>query len=239
MLESNCTAGKAVKLLARFSEAVYTFTEISGIEKKRIKAFGVPLRRTIVLSKPIPKKEHTVTILVIGGSLGARCINQAIVDSLEYLHEFRNMLRFIHIAGSEAEQVKASYKKNQMQADVHIFHHEIEKLYSQANLVICRAGGGTIAEITAVGLPAILIPFANAAENHQHMNALHLCNAGAGLILAEKDLTGETLSKMMTELLIDQKKLAQMAISSQMLGKVDASAKIALDIFKIPGLSIS
>ncbi len=144
-------------------------------------------------------REDLLTLLVMGGSQGASGINQAMIKSLPALQGAP--LQVIHLAGARDERLVAdNYQREKIPAHVAAFHHAMEEVYSAADFAIARSGAASLAELAAFSLPAILIPFPYAAEDHQTRNAEIFARAEAGIILKESDLAGDLLARKIREL---------------------------------------
>lgn len=234
MLESNRVAGKAVRWLARMSNAVYTPGHVEGLPESRVKPMGIPIRQELRIEKSDKGivRERT-TILVMGGSQGAKCINQAVCDTLPHLKEFSSQIQFIHLCGTSAEEIDATYRKHGIQARVMAFHHKMEELYGECDLVVCRSGGSTLAELTAIGLASILIPFEKAADGHQYKNALAMESAGACKLLQERELTGESLGKTILSCLRNAEEIRHISQNARAIGKPNAAEDIARDLLNL------
>ena len=233
MLESNQRAGKVVRWLSRKCHTIYAPGLVEGLSCSRIKAFGIPLRKGLPVNKKMGFPKSQLTVLVMGGSQGARCVNQGMERALPSLEPMANRIKFIHLCGSDCEKMSEAYRKSRFNAEVFPFSHNMDELYEKSDLVIGRAGGSTISEITAVGLPSIMIPFERAAENHQVLNAQALEQAGAASIVRESELFGETLSHKIRELIDNQHLLEKMASAARSAGNPNASYEIAWDILGI------
>ncbi|MFN3481372.1 MAG: UDP-N-acetylglucosamine--N-acetylmuramyl-(pentapeptide) pyrophosphoryl-undecaprenol N-acetylglucosamine transferase, partial [Thermodesulfovibrionales bacterium] len=137
-----------------------------------------------------------ITILVFGGSAGATRINRAICDAFNYLTDIKDQIQFLHQTGrSDIEWVKESYRRWGFRGTVTPFIYEMAEAYAVSDLVISRAGATTLSEITAIGRPAILIPYPFAASGHQEENARKLSAAGAAKMILDDDLSGGVLSE--------------------------------------------
>ena len=135
--------------------------------------------------------------------------------------------RIIHLSGKEDYQLMVeAYKEAGVEALVHPFLHRMEEAYGQADLVICRAGATTLAEVTACGLPAILIPYPWATHGHQEQNARWLEGSGGAAVIKDGELTGERLARTILNLMAEEGKLARMAENSRRLGKPTAGEKV-------------
>src|SRR5438046_1780749 len=200
--ESNAIPGKANRLTARMVRAVMLgFKECAPFfPKARTEVTGTPIRTELkpldrqVARQRLGLRGDLPTLLVMGGSQGASGINQAVIKSLPFLHD--TLLQVIHLSGARDERLVAdNYRREKIPVHVAAFHHAMEEVYSAADFAIARAGAASLAELAAFSLPAILIPFPYAAEDHQTKNAEIFVRAGAALLLKESDLTAELLAQ--------------------------------------------
>jgi UDP-N-acetylglucosamine--N-acetylmuramyl-(pentapeptide) pyrophosphoryl-undecaprenol N-acetylglucosamine transferase len=176
---------------------------------------------------PRATADGTFRILVLGGSQGAHSINTALVQSLARLGDVRNRLHFIHQTGKKDHgAVARGYAEQNFSADVRPFFFDMEEQYRVADLVICRAGASTLAEVTACGKPAILIPFPHAAHNHQTFNADALEKAGASEVITDAKADGATIADAIRRAVQDPAHLRQMAANSLRLGRRDATERV-------------
>lgn len=235
--EQNRHPGITNRIMSKYVGRVYssfedTF-ELDTPEKQRY--LGNPVRSDIVdFSKNGYKNDFKTSdsfkILVLGGSQGARSINRTVAASLPFLDDSENF-EFIHQTGlNDYEEVKAEYEKNGIKAEVQPFFRDMAKIYAEADLLICRAGASTVAEIVVMGKPAIFIPFPAAAGGHQSQNAEALENAGAAIIIEEKELSPEILASRIMSLKESPEALKEMSLVSRSFGKPDAAKEIANDI---------
>ena len=238
--EQNYLPGLANRLAARFADRVYTSFQGSAryFKNKKIECLGNPIRRQILkdaldLSNRVdPYRQFR--ILVLGGSQGATGLNRIVSSALKILHQSGLKFQVIHQTGpSERDVISASYKSSGMNVKVEPFIERIGIAYSWADLIICRAGATTLAEITAVGKPAICIPFPYAADGHQDLNARTLCEAGAALCFNERDLGAVALASNIEALMNDPARLVEMGKRSKGLGKPDAAKEIALSMLRL------
>ena len=232
LLESNATPGKVVRWFKKLANTVYVTDLINDLNGENIKKLGLPIRFGHISKKEVSRENEKVTILVMGGSLGARVINQTICNSLGYLKNIKKKLRFIHIAGNRVKEIKDYYNKNGIDSQVFEFCNDMLKIYKKCDLVICRAGGGTLAEITAIGIPSILIPIEYSSDNHQKKNAFSIAKSGAGIVIEEKNLNSQILADSIVNLLKKEKKLEYMTQKAKSIGKPNAANDIASDIVK-------
>jgi UDP-N-acetylglucosamine--N-acetylmuramyl-(pentapeptide) pyrophosphoryl-undecaprenol N-acetylglucosamine transferase len=233
--EQNALPGLTNKFLAHFAEKVFISFEESerSFPAGKSVVTGNPLRRQILNDVQADGSDHAdreeFRLLVFGGSAGAHSINMAMVDALSFLDDFKGRLSITHQTGiNDLDEVKACYRKVGFDAEVLPFIHNMADEYHRADLVICRAGATTLAEVTACGKACIFIPFPFATDDHQRKNAQALVEKGAGFMLLNTDLTGEHLANMIRELMEDKEKLKIVGMCARKLARPDA-AKIIVD----------
>ena len=157
----------------------------------------------------------------------------ALLEALEHLENRENIF-FVHQTGAQDEtQVKQSYDKNGIENDTRAFFKDMARQYQNADLIICRAGATTVAEIKAIGKGVIFIPFPFAADNHQVLNARSLEKAGAAEMILEKDLSGKVLAERINYYVQRPEALRLMALRSRALGRVDAASMIVDDCYDL------
>ncbi len=163
-----------------------------------------------------------ITILIFGGSLGARSINFSFLGLLPYLEDFRESIQFVHICGESAnfENLIAEYSKLRLTARVYKYYRKMEYAYSVADIIVARAGATTIAEISALGKPAILIPYPDATAQHQLLNAKPLCKSGGAIYYSDDILSGEGLAIRIIPLIKDSDKRKQMEEKLKISGDI-------------------
>ena len=168
-----------------------------------------------------------LTLLTFGGSQGARIINRTLAAALPLLPG-PDQLRIVHQTGpASRDEVATNYNAAGRKAEILAFLDDMETRFAQADLVLCRSGATTAAELTAAGKASVLVPFALAADDHQRGNARALEAAGAARMIEEKDLTPERLASVLTELLSDSAKLTAMEEAARKLARPDAAARVA------------
>ncbi|MCF8035588.1 MAG: undecaprenyldiphospho-muramoylpentapeptide beta-N-acetylglucosaminyltransferase [Desulfobacteraceae bacterium] len=236
--EQNRLAGMTNRWLARFANRVFvSFADTCiGSEQKTLFT-GNPVREQIracaAARRQRPEGEdenRRFTILVLGGSQGASSINQAMISALSHMADRENC-RVIHQTGTRDEaEVRQAYERMGVCATVSAFFRDMASLYEAADLSVCRAGATTVAEIAAVGLPAIFIPYPYAADNHQVANAEGLAGAGAAEIIMESDLSGPGLAECLTAYQKDAGVLEKARFAAQAAGRPEAAARIADEI---------
>jgi UDP-N-acetylglucosamine--N-acetylmuramyl-(pentapeptide) pyrophosphoryl-undecaprenol N-acetylglucosamine transferase len=166
-------------------------------------------------------------LLVFGGSQGSRILNRAMVEALPHLPTAA-ALRIVHQTGPALhEQTAAGYAAAGREAEVVPFLHDMEERLAQADLVVCRAGATTCAELTAAGKASVLVPFAQSADDHQRVNAAAMQAAGAAHMIEEKGLSGPALAAAVVESLGSVTRLQAMEAAARALGRPDAAARVA------------
>ena len=237
--ESNAIPGKANRMTARFVRAVLLgFKECAPFfPKVRTEVTGTPVRSDLVridrstALQQMGLREGVTTILVMGGSQGATGINQAVIKALPFLHD--RALQMIHLAGKRDQDLMAEhYRRENIPAYVAAFHHRMEEAYSAADFVIARSGAASLTEISAFGLPSILIPYPYASDDHQTRNAEIFVQGGAAILAKESELSGDLLARHINDLLSDTGKLTRMSESSSRLAPKDAAGMVAATIEK-------
>jgi UDP-N-acetylglucosamine--N-acetylmuramyl-(pentapeptide) pyrophosphoryl-undecaprenol N-acetylglucosamine transferase len=237
--ESNAVPGKANRWTARAVSAVMLgFKECAPFfPKTRTEITGTPVRTELVRldradsRRKLGLREDLPTLLVMGGSQGASGINQALIKALPFLQGVP--LQVIHLSGARDERLVAdNYRRENVPAYIGAFHHQMEEVYSAADLVVARAGAASLAEFAAFSLPAILIPFPYAANDHQTRNAEIYAHADAAILLKQSDLSGELLARNIRELMEDPQRLQQMAANCARLAPRDAAGRVANTIEK-------
>ena len=194
---------------------------------------GNPVRDEILTpadQAPVPD-EKGFTLLVVGGSQGAHAINQAVIEALQRLKCLEG-LQIVHQTGPEDESwVAKAYAAAGITATVGAFFDDMAREYRKADLILCRAGATTVAEITAMGKAALFIPFPHAADDHQTRNARALVAARAAEMIAQKDLTADLLVEKILAYAQDRPLLARMAANARKLGKPEAAVTIVSKLY--------
>ncbi|UTF61918.1 undecaprenyldiphospho-muramoylpentapeptide beta-N-acetylglucosaminyltransferase [Gilvimarinus sp. DA14] len=227
--EQNAVAGTTNKLSAKFAQRVLTgFDQVlPGGEW-----VGNPVRDEI-RNLPAPaerfsaRADQPINLLVLGGSLGALAINELVPQALAMLPpELRPRVQ--HQCGARHEEATTqAYVRHQVEASVKPFISDMAEAYAWADFVICRAGALTVAELAAAGIGALLVPLPSAIDDHQTHNAAVLAGASAGISVPQRDLTPESLAKLLQERLLHRDTLLQLAERARTVHKGDAAAKVA------------
>jgi len=228
--EQNTIPGLTNRFLGRFVKKVFIgFSEsFPFFPEKKTLFTGNPVRSELLI-KDYDKDIKKFTILILGGSQGSHNINIAMLEAIKELEEIKDKIRIIHQSGeSDKKMVEVAYKNSGIDAEVFAFINDMGKVYGSSNLIISRAGAGSISEIMVWGKPSILIPFPFSAYNHQECNARALSKKGAAIILTERELTEKRLGIIIKDLFLDRKKLKIMGEKARKLANPHA-AKIIVD----------
>lgn len=224
--EQNAIAGLANRVLARLSDAVLCGfpNALPGSQWT-----GNPVRSAIAsLSDSEARYAHRsgpLRLLVVGGSLGAAALNEAIPASLAKIDLERRPV-VTHQAGEKhIDALEAAYRAVGVEANCVAFIEDMAKVYGEADLVICRAGASTVAEVAAAGVAAIFVPYPHAVDDHQTANARFLVDQGAGLLLPQTELDPERLAQRLMQL--DRSALSEMASRARALSKTTAADDVA------------
>ena len=173
-------------------------------------------------------------VLIMGGSQGARAINDAVVAAAPRFAA--EVLSITHQTGErDLARVREGYAAAGVTATVAAFFHDMDARMRACDLVVARAGASTLAELTVLGRGSVLVPLPTAADDHQRKNARVLAEAGAAEVIDERDLTGERLAQVLTDLLADRARRARMAAAARALGKPDAAARVAERVVALAG----
>ena len=224
--EPNVVPGFANRMVARWVSVAAVHFEESCEYFPRCKVTGVPVRDAFF---SIPAKNSgPPTLLVFGGSQGARAINQAMVESLPGLRERIPGLHIIHQTGvRDYDTVLAAYKNSGASGEVHKFIDDMPATFALADLLVCRSGASSVAEIAAAAKPAIFVPFPMAADDHQNVNARALERAGAAVVVEESNLEAAYLVDTIAAIIGDQDRLKNMSAAAKSLAHPRAVEEIA------------
>jgi len=239
LLEQNAVPGLTNRLLARVVRAAAVTYESTGAFFGR-KAFvsGNPVRAEFVrATQAAPSAAGPdVRLLVFGGSQGAHAINVAMVEAAPALAALGLSLRLVHQTGErDVEMVRGGYAAAGVKAKVEPFIYDMGTQLAEADLVICRAGATTLAELTAAGKPSVLIPLPTATDDHQRKNAEALAEVGAAEVLLQKDATGAVLAQTVASLIRDEPRRARMSAAARSLARPDAARVIVERALQLAG----
>jgi UDP-N-acetylglucosamine--N-acetylmuramyl-(pentapeptide) pyrophosphoryl-undecaprenol N-acetylglucosamine transferase len=222
--EQNAIAGLANRVLSGVSDKVM----VAFPEALRSAEWtGNPVRREIAAIAPpherFSERQGPLRLLVVGGSLGAQALNEAVPRALSLLSA---PVSVVHQAGEKhIDALRDNYRAAGVQGELVAFIDDMARRYAEADLVICRAGAVTIAELSAGGVASILVPFPHAVDDHQSANARFLADKGAAILVPQGEMTAEKLAGLIASL--ERPKLLDMATKARALGKPDAARVVA------------
>ncbi len=240
LLEQNRTPGKVVRLAERWASLVACRDEAAArylLRRRRgrgmVVATGNPLRGSVLLAaderrarRASMERSERRTVLVAGGSQGARGVNRAVLAALGPLGGLGRRISWIHVTGpSDRETVEESYRRSGLEARVFDYTPDLPALYAEADLAIVRAGGTTVSELAAIGVPAVLVPYPHHRDRHQHANAATLAEAGAALVVPEEALEAR-LPRLLEEVLFDDARLRAMEEAARSAARPGASRSV-------------
>lgn len=229
--EQNAIPGLTNRWLSRIANRVLEGFPNSFPERVRAEWVGNPVRSEIAgLPVPQPREEEQsgpLNLLVLGGSLGARSLNTVVPQALARIDATQRP-DVTHQCGSRhLDDCRENYRQAGVTAKVTDFIEDMAQAYAGADLVICRAGALTVAELAAAGVPALVVPYPHAVDDHQTHNAAMLVEAGAAQIIADHDLSPELLADKIRWFSAERASLLNMAKAARSLAKPDAAAIIA------------
>jgi UDP-N-acetylglucosamine--N-acetylmuramyl-(pentapeptide) pyrophosphoryl-undecaprenol N-acetylglucosamine transferase len=233
VMDSNALPGFTNRRLAKFVDrAALTFNEALPYFDKKGTVTGNPVRKEFFGVKPKHRNGET-SVLIFGGSQGARAINNAMIGALDHLNGTRETMHVVHQTGeADFDKVRIAYQEHGWEtADVRPYISDMMTEFEKADILVCRAGATTCAEIAAAGKPAIMIPLPTAADDHQRKNAEAMQNAGAVKMLIQDQLTPESLASTLRELADSPDEIASMEKAARGLAREDA-AEATVDIIE-------
>ncbi len=242
LIEQNVIPGRANLIMSRWVDAILCHWESTTKRFKKIRsisATGIPIRRGIVENEteinnnPFSFDSKIKTLLVMGGSQGASAINEVILKSIPRLKKLIPDLQVIHLTGKQGyKEARDTYNNLGISSFVSEFFGDIGAAYRFSDLVVCRAGANTIAEITAVGIPAILIPYPYATDNHQYWNANELERTGGTVVIKQDELNIKKMVELISNLLANEEKLNNMRKLNRSINKPFAGARVVDKIYQ-------
>ncbi len=235
--EPNVVPGFANRMIARWVSAAAVHFEDTCQYFPHSRVTGVPVRAAFfsIPSKAIPAHSGSVpTLLVFGGSQGARAINQAMIESLPGLRDKVPGVHVIHQTGErDYDRVLAAYQQSGISGEVHKFIDDMPATFARSDLLVCRSGASTVGEITAAGKPAIFVPFPAAADDHQNVNARALERAGGAIVVEESNLGAAYLVETIVALIGDSRRLQSMSSAAKSLAHPKAVEEIAEMVLRL------
>ncbi|HVP09417.1 MAG TPA: undecaprenyldiphospho-muramoylpentapeptide beta-N-acetylglucosaminyltransferase [Burkholderiales bacterium] len=217
-LANRVLAGLADKTMVAFPGALARAEWTGNPVRAEISALAEPAARYAGRSGPL-------RLLIVGGSLGAQALNEAVPKALALMAPAERP-SVVHQSGEKnLEFLRNAYAKENLRAELLAFIDDMARAYAEADLVICRAGAMTVAELSAAGMASVLVPFPHAVDDHQTANARFLADTGAAILLPQRELSPETLSALLRSL--SREKLLEMAGKARALGKPEAARIVA------------
>jgi UDP-N-acetylglucosamine--N-acetylmuramyl-(pentapeptide) pyrophosphoryl-undecaprenol N-acetylglucosamine transferase len=242
--EQNSVPGATNRWLNLIADEVHiSFVESRNYFRRRnnLKVTGNPIRRSLLRQDRTSAYEflrldpRRSTLLVFGGSRGAASINRAFQDALPRLDRLQNLQVIWQAGRDEAPAMRERAKRVSIPVHVVPYLDQMEKAYAVADLAVCRAGAMTIAELTACGVPAILVPYPYATHDHQTLNARGLLERGAAEVIKDQDLTGDLLAQRIIHLFQDESRLRRMARNARAFSRTNAAERLVASIEALAG----
>jgi UDP-N-acetylglucosamine--N-acetylmuramyl-(pentapeptide) pyrophosphoryl-undecaprenol N-acetylglucosamine transferase len=232
IFEPNAQPGFTNKVLANFAKRIATGYEVSAKAwGPKALLTGCPVREEFFTIQP-HRPQKPLRLLVTGGSQGALPINRAFIDAMHLLANRKNELQIVHQTGErDYTIVKGAYDQHEIRAEVVPFLGNMAERFDWADLMVCRAGAITAAEVAAAGRAAIFIPFGRATDSHQLRNAQEMVNAGAGKLICEDELSSDRLTKEIFFLLDQPQEIETLSRNARRLAYPDA-AKTIVDLIE-------
>ena len=233
--EQNSVPGMANRVLSRFVDQVcITYQEsLSVFPPGKTFLTGNPVRAKILrgereaAQRLFSLDKEMFTVFVFGGSSGATSINRTMVDALNYLGEYREKIQFLHQTGErDYDSVREAYRKSGFKGTVAPFIYQMAEAYAAADMVISRAGATTLAELTALGKPSLLVPYPHSAGRHQEFNAIKLREMGAAFVVFDNEMSGELLAKHIRDMFGSDSVRNEMQRACRALGRPEACVRI-------------
>jgi UDP-N-acetylglucosamine--N-acetylmuramyl-(pentapeptide) pyrophosphoryl-undecaprenol N-acetylglucosamine transferase len=223
--EQNSVAGMANKVLAGVADRV--FTAFPGVLRKATWV-GNPLREPF-LHQPQPEQRMAgrtgpLRVLVVGGSLGARALNEVVPRALALIDPAQRPIVLHQSGARQIEELRANYAAAGVQAELTPFIDDTAQAFADADLVVCRAGASTVTELAAVGCAAVFVPFPSAVDDHQTTNAKFLVDAGGGWLVQQRELTPEWLADLLRT--VDRNELTRRAAAARKMQKTSATEEV-------------
>lgn len=228
--EQNAIAGMTNRILAKFAKTVMEAFPDSFGSQVVTRYTGNPVRSDLatidVPQQRLAGREGPVRLLVLGGSLGAQAINAVLPKALASLPENERPTVWHQCGTRNLESTESYYREAGVEAELESFIKDMAAAYIWADIVLCRAGALTIAELCAVGLGAILVPFPHAVDDHQTLNGQQMVKAGAAILIQQNKLTAEVLAEALGTLTRDRNKVVALADAARSLARADATERV-------------
>jgi UDP-N-acetylglucosamine--N-acetylmuramyl-(pentapeptide) pyrophosphoryl-undecaprenol N-acetylglucosamine transferase len=233
IMEQNLQPGFTNKMLARFVDKIFTSYRETAyyLPGKKVQETGNPVRWQRL---PDVLKGEKFTLLIFGGSAGAHRINVAVLDALKQMTDLASQLRIVHQTGAaDFPAISNAYQALPFEAEALPFIDRMDDAYARADLVLCRAGATTVAELTAFGKAAILVPYPYAIYDHQRWNAQALADKGAAEMILDHELNGAALALRLRAYVADPIKIETLARAALAMGRPEAAARIVDECYAL------
>jgi UDP-N-acetylglucosamine--N-acetylmuramyl-(pentapeptide) pyrophosphoryl-undecaprenol N-acetylglucosamine transferase len=231
--EQNTVPGLTNRWLSKLADRILQAFP-NSLPQDKVVTCGNPVRESILAiersEKPVDEK---LQILIVGGSLGARALNDHLPEALSLLTPMEQPKVLHQVGRNDLHEVQARYEQLGVSAEVVEFIDDMAAAYQEADLVVCRAGALTVSEVAAAGIPAIFIPFPHAVDDHQTQNARYLVEAGAARLVKQAALDVEDLAKLLRGLLSDREALTLMGKKALAHAKPNATACVAEQVLEV------
>ena len=233
--EQNSYPGISTRILALFANRVclsYLDSSRYFLLKRKLRILGNPIRKEIISGnrreglRKFDLNPDKKTVFILGGSQGSRKINQAIREGISYLEQAGDIQLLWQTGSKDFEEIRDFMKGVNITSTIQPFIQDMSLAYAVTDLLVCRSGALTLAEVTACGKPSILIPYPFATADHQRYNAMSLKEKGAAEVILEKELKRENLAILIGELLKDENRLKEMSKNARLLAKPMAASQI-------------
>jgi UDP-N-acetylglucosamine--N-acetylmuramyl-(pentapeptide) pyrophosphoryl-undecaprenol N-acetylglucosamine transferase len=240
--EQNAIVGLTNRILAPLSRIMFTGFPIQ-YKKRQLEYCGNPVRRKLLdIEAPeqrFNKRGARKRLLVIGGSLGSAALNKFVPQAVKIISMTMQIEVWHQTGAAKHEGVLQSYQQNNLQAKVEEFIDNVDQAYAWADLIVCRSGAITLAEIATIGLGSLLVPYPYAVDDHQTANARSYVDAGASCLMPESEVTPEKLAELLMGLLSNSDRLMKMALAAKQLGQIDASKRVADECMNACGCQLA
>jgi UDP-N-acetylglucosamine--N-acetylmuramyl-(pentapeptide) pyrophosphoryl-undecaprenol N-acetylglucosamine transferase len=237
VMEPNAIPGMVNRWMGKFAyKAMLSFPQAAPYFPARaVEISGLPVRNEFFQIEPRPESPR-LSVLITGGSQGSQTLNRAARQLWPLLAESKLDIRLVHQCGRKEErELQRDFAATGLSGTVSAFIQDMPQAFAEADLVVCRSGAGTVCELAAAGRPAILVPFPFAADDHQTRNAEAMAAAGAGLLVKDAGMTGESLFRLLRDFHADRVRLRQMAAQALALRKPGAAQRAANLLLEFAG----
>lgn len=231
ILEQNTVPGVTNRILGRVVRSIFVMFEASRayFPGAKVYVYGNPIRRQLLdnFLKPPEPPQDRFRLLVLGGSQGAHNLNMQMLEAARALAATPGGYTILHQTGArDEEMVREGYSTVDLDVEVSAFIKDMSAAYRKADLVVCRAGATTLAEVMVAKKASVLVPFPHATDNHQELNGQAMVDAGAAVMMPERELDGARLAQMIESLAEDRERLSEMERSAGRVGRPEAAREI-------------